>query len=601
MRSKISGQAPLPDQELAAAYRPVARGYFLVTGIYYSIITFTHPFFEHGLTLGVLAGLALVSAIVCFASHRLLRRPDISLARLEGLTVLVNLAMFANVAAYLSIHYEEHKLVYFVLMSLVFATSSPTRRVTIPSIAVALGGLLIMAQKSSAEVSTQYMFVGLAGGFAAFGMSMLMRGAVIRELRARLAAEALNHQIGLELRRNDQLRAEAQALAVEAQAANRAKTEFLATMSHELRTPLNGVLGMAQAMAGGALDPTQAGQLAAIQASGQTLVGIINDILEISKIEAGHLDIVPAAFDLGRFADDKRDLYRGLAAEKGLDFHLEIERDARGWCHGDEVRLRQVFGNVLSNALKFTDSGSISVHIGRDGDLLTFTVTDTGVGIPAPLAPRLFEKFVQVDASSTRRFGGAGLGLAICREILLRMGGDIDFTSALGQGSRFTFRVPFEPMPAPAEGADHEVLDRPGADRRLQVLVVDDNATNRQVLQALLAQFDIATAAAETGAAALVAWEASAWDVILMDIHMPVMDGLTATAEIRARERASGRARTPIIAVTASVLSHETDAYFLAGMDDFVPKPIELKRLIGALDGCLDAPAQDQTDARASA
>nr|QQZ49142.1 hypothetical protein JKL49_18630 [Phenylobacterium glaciei] len=251
----------------------------------------------------------------------------------------------------------------------------------------------------------------------------MTRGVVMRELRARLAAEALNRQIERELATNQTLRIQAQDLARIADSANRSKTEFLATISHELRTPLNGVLGMAQAMSADPLSKPQRSRLGTIQESGRALLSIINDVLDISKIEAGRLELSPSVFNMAGFAQDLAALYGGLAQERGLDFSLEITPDAKGWRRGDEVRLRQVISNLLSNALKFTEVGSVTARIDADGDLLKVLVTDTGLGIAAERAPQLFEKFVQADASTTRRFGGTGLGLSICREILGLMGG----------------------------------------------------------------------------------------------------------------------------------------------------------------------------------
>lgn len=400
--------------------------------------------------------------------------------------------------------------------------------------------------------------------------------------RARLEAEAeVNHE-------------RAEALMIEAQTANRAKSEFLATMTHELRTPLNGILGMAQIMAGDELEPAQRQRLTTIGESGRALLDIINDVLDLSKIEAGHLAITPAPFDLGAFADSLAALYRPLAAEKGLAFSLSVAPSARGVFMGDAVRLRQVASNLLSNALKFTEAGSIAASLEVQDGRLVLAVTDTGIGVPPGCQATLFDRFVQADATATRRFGGAGLGLTICRDIAGLMGGGITFTSRPGQGSRFVFEAPLAPAEAPAAGGPSRGDANPvGVETPLdsapQVLVVDDNAVNRTVLQTLLGQFDIASEAVVDGLEAVAAWEAGHWDVILMDVHMPRMDGISATQKIRELELASGRARTPIIAVTASVLSHETDAYFLAGMDGVVAKPIEARTMLAALQQTLAA------------
>ncbi|MDB5455764.1 MAG: integral rane sensor hybrid histidine kinase, partial [Caulobacter sp.] len=443
-------QPALPQEELAGAYTPVARGYLLAFACYYLIITFSHPFFEHGVALWTLMGLAAISSVVGFVFLHQLRRRTPSFTALEATVLVTNLLFLANAFTYLTLHPEEHhKLVHFVLITIAFGVAGPSRRVLYPCMVATMGSLVYMAARSGPEILDQYLFIGLAGGFVAVSMWALMRGVIERELRARLAAEALTRRVERELEVNKELSLHAQDLARREQAANRAKTEFLATITHELRTPLNGVLGMAQAMANGALEDPQRRQLETLSGSGLTLLGIINNVLDISKIEAGSLDLLACDFDLTRFADELRVLYQALAAERGLTFSLEIEPEARGWRRGDDGRLRQVVTNLLANALKFTERGGIIATIGADGDGLRFTVADTGVGIPADKAPMLFEKFVQVDASTTRRFGGAGLGLAISKEIVDQMGGEISFTSVLGEGSRFTFTAPLPRVPTP--------------------------------------------------------------------------------------------------------------------------------------------------------
>lgn len=585
IRREQSRQDSVPSQELAGVFAPIVQGFLGVLGLYYCVVTIAHGFEEQGWNLAVLAGLSAITAVMVLGFAWLVRRGERRLTRIEVMVLAANIAILANVVVYLLIHYQEHKLSYFVVMSLAFATASPTRRTAYPSVAVALACMWLMATQSSPEVRNQYTFIGLAAGFAAIGMSSLMRGAVMRELKARLAAEALNRQIELELGRNTELRRHAQELAEREQAANRTKSEFLAMITHELRTPLNGVLGMAQAMS---LDEMSAGQrarLETIQASGQVLLATVNDVLDISKIETGQLELEPGAFDLETWAEDLAELYRGLALEKGLAFNFEIAPSARGWRIGDATRLRQVLNNLLSNALKFTEHGAITTRIDCDGDLLSVSVLDTGIGFAAVDSAALFEMFVQADASSTRRFGGTGLGLAICREILSLMGGQISATGAPGRGACFAFSVPLRVTSAPADAQSR--VEPVGMDRA-RVLVADDNPTNRLVAQTLLAQFGLDVSAVASGAEALEAWETANWDAIFMDIHMPVMDGLTAATTIRARERAKGRARTPIIALTASVQAYEIEAYFSAGMDDYLAKPIEMERLLAVLQAALD-------------
>ncbi len=587
-------------EPLTDVYMPVVRGFLVALGCYYVIVAASHPFYEHGATLAVLEGLALLTAATCLGSYLGLPRIHTRFWHLELAALVANGLILGNVIAYQAFHFEPEKLVYFVLMGLVFGASSPSRRIAWPSIIAALLALAAFLQEASGALRAQYIFIGLAATFGAFGVSGLMRGAIARSITARLTAEALARRLSDERLENEILREQAEDLAHREAGANRAKSEFLATVTHELRTPLNGVMGMVQAMANDPLDAVQRQRLEIVRGSGQSLLQIINDVLDISKIEVGRLELSPTAFDLGPLVEDLGRLYGALATEKGLAFSVEVEPDAAGWCFGDEVRLRQVLSNLLSNALKFTDHGQVSATVRREGERLIFTVTDTGIGVSEGEAARLFQRFVQADASTTRRFGGTGLGLAICREIVHLLGGDISVTSTPGEGSRFTFDAPMKTTAAPqaieplAAGAGAAAGSGP------RILIVDDNSTNRLVLTTLLNQFEIGNAAVESGPAAIAAWETGGWDLILMDIHMPGMDGLTASRLIRQREQLLALARTPIIAVTASVLSHETDAYFAAGMDACIAKPIEIQALLETVHRVTTA-AGDEEQAAAAA
>jgi signal transduction histidine kinase/ActR/RegA family two-component response regulator len=589
MKQTKGRRDPIPTREVAGSYAPILRGYLLAAAAYYTVISLSHPFYEKGLELVVLEGLALLAAATGFGLWRRLKAPP-KMSDLEAAALAMNALFMANVVAYQILHFEPAKLVYFVLMALVFATSAPTRRVALVSVGAAIVGLVLMARHAPGDLVGQYGFIGTAGAFAAFGMSTLMRGAVMRELRARLASDALNRKLEAELDENRRLRTEAQDLAVAAQAANRVKTEFLETMSHEIRTPLNGVLGMAQAMARDALSGGQRERLTVIQDSGAALLDVINAVLDISRIEAGKMEIIHAPFSLDSLADTLRQLYGGLAHDKGLAFTLEVAPGAGGWRDGDGARLRQVFSNLISNAIKFTDAGGVTVRITGDALGLRCAVTDTGVGVPEQRRAQIFEKFVQVDGSSTRRTGGSGLGLAICRELVTLMDGRIDFESPDEGGASFRFEVACPALGLPEQPVRSEATQTPPppGDRALRMLVVDDNATNRLVLQAILGHMGVDCGLARDGHEAVAMWETSAWDAVLMDIHMPGLDGLEAGRMIRAREANQGRTRTPIIAVTASVLTHETERYLAAGMDGFVAKPISAQQLVAALDVALN-------------
>jgi two-component system, sensor histidine kinase len=380
-----------------------------------------------------------------------------------------------------------------------------------------------------------------------------------------------------------------------AEAANEAKSSFLATMSHEIRTPLNGVLGMAQAMAADSLSPVQRERLDIIDQSGKALLAILNDILDLSKIEAGRLELEEIEFDLGEVARGAHSAFTALANKKGVSFALDIEQ-ARGVYIGDPTRIRQILYNLISNALKFTEHGEIRVTATRTDRELIVTVADTGIGIPPEALAKLFSKFAQVDASTTRRFGGTGLGLAICQQLSRLMGGSIAVTSEVGVGSTFTVALPLSriaderaPLGPPAVDAEAS----PSTPLTVRVLAAEDNSVNQLVLKTLLHQIGVDPVLVSDGTAAVEAWENEPWDAILMDIQMPVMDGLTATRLIREREAASGRRRTPIIALTANAMAHHLTEYIAVGMDGHVAKPIEAGRLFKALQAAIERPDRD--------
>jgi len=395
-----------------------------------------------------------------------------------------------------------------------------------------------------------------------------------------------------------QARTRAQEKELAAEAANRAKSAFLATMSHEIRTPLNGVLGMAQAMAAGKLSEVQRDRLSVIHQSGESLLAILNDLLDLSKIEAGKLELEDIEFDLSAVARGAHSAFTALANKKGLSFALDVEA-AAGCYRGDPTRLRQILYNLISNALKFTEQGEIRVRAAREDGMLAISVRDTGLGISAENLSRLFGKFDQLDSSTTRRFGGTGLGLSICRELAHLMGGDIAVESEAGRGSTFTLRIP---LPRTGDAKAPVALTPPSPQEELapialRVLAAEDNAVNQLVLKTLLHQLGVEPTVVDNGEAALEAWEAAQWDVILMDIQMPVMDGLAAAAAIRAREAETGRARTPIVALTANAMSHQVEQYLAAGMDSHVAKPIEAAALFAALSTVTAERADDASAA----
>ncbi len=407
--------------------------------------------------------------------------------------------------------------------------------------------------------------------------------------------ESFNHLLAKLAEREDDLRGAMRDLEAARDAANAAnvlKTQFLANMSHEIRTPLNGVLAMAEVMALGDLDQVQRDRLDVIRRSGGLLLAVLNDVLDLSKIEAGKLTLFEEDFDLDSTIEQARENFAVMAQAKGLTFEISVAEEARGWWLGDADRLRQVIGNLLSNAIKFTPQGSVTarVDVGATGGL-RMVVADSGVGIAPEKLPTLFEKFTQADNSATRRFGGTGLGLAICRELTQMMGGSIDVESLEGHGSTFTVELPL----ARGKPASLQQVEPPqGADEgALRLLAAEDNPTNQQVLGAVLGSLGIEVHIVPDGREAVEAWRTGAYDLILMDIQMPVMDGITAASTIREAERTGGRRRTPIIALTANALTHQVEEYLAVGMDAHVAKPIEVAKLYDAISAVLNAAATD--------
>jgi signal transduction histidine kinase/ActR/RegA family two-component response regulator len=376
--------------------------------------------------------------------------------------------------------------------------------------------------------------------------------------------------------------ARAQREALEAaEVANCAKSDFLAVISHEIRTPLNGVLGMAQAMALNPLSKLQRQRLRVISESGAALLTIVDDLLDLSRIEAGGVQIVRQDCDLQALVEGVYTAHVAEAAAKGLTFLLDIDPAVCGLFNADAGRVRQILGNLVSNALKFTHEGEVLVRVSRMAGGVRLEVRDTGIGIAPDRVAGLFETFAKGDSSMTRRYGGAGLGLALCRQLARAMGGDVTACSTPGRGSSFSVELPLDPGTsnlATARGGLETASSAP-----LRVLAAEDNPVNQMVLRALLAQIGVEPTVVENGLEALNAWEDGEWDVILMDVQMPQMDGSTATRRIRAREAELGRAPTPIIAVTANAMIHQVASYRAAGMNEVVSKPINVEALFAAI------------------
>ncbi|VAV91410.1 hypothetical protein MNBD_ALPHA06-1438 [hydrothermal vent metagenome] len=370
-----------------------------------------------------------------------------------------------------------------------------------------------------------------------------------------------------------------------AEAANKAKSTFLAMMSHELRTPMNAILGSAQILESMELNKDVREQVEMLRMGGETLTAILSDVLDLSKIESGKLDTESAAFNLHELLDQAEKLWAAPTQEKGLDLQFVISPQTPNWIKNDATRLRQIIFNLISNAIKFTEQGTIRISVQAtpveaNRSKISLAISDTGIGLSKAQQQKLFTPFQQADSSITRRFGGTGLGLSISRSLARLLGGDLTVTSVVGEGSVFTLDFETE-LAKPvttneAQSKVGQILKSP-----LRILAAEDNALNMKVLRSFLKAFPFEIVHAENGQVAVEILAVERFDLVLMDVQMPVMDGVAATRQIRSK--VGPNQNVPVIAMTANAMSGDRETYLQAGMSDYVPKPIDMRQLLSAI------------------
>ena len=586
--SMIDPRASAKDMEaaeLVAIYAPMARAYALILVVYYILLTAGHLLVLKGDLAIVMACLAATSGVLILTLRFTLLRAIKDLSLLGLGVFLINLLAITNVVTHTSYAGDEAQFVYLLMLAFASAILGPSLRVVGATLSLVAISTVFLTVTGTEAMLVNKVFTGVTAVAGSFAASLFLHRMVQSQVDFRAQSSDL-----LEVVERERIRA--QNMADEADFANRAKTDFLANMSHELRTPLNGVVGIANTLAATKLDAQQKEMVDLIDASGRTLARLLSDILDFSKIEAGKVEIEREAFDLRAELDASAMLLQTYAADKKLQFGVTYGEHARGWFYGDATRIKQIVANLVSNAVKFTNQGEVQVFIdwSEASEILEIKVCDTGIGFDKETGRRLFQRFIQADTSITRRFGGTGLGLAICRGLIEAMGGGLNWESEPGEGSTFIVRIPLEREMAPSLTASPDASQEPVAsdtDAPLRILAAEDHPTNQKVLRLILEPLGIDLTMCEDGMAALKAYQSSRFDVVLMDMQMPIMDGLSATQAIREHERAYHLPATPVVMVTANAMRQHRDQAIEAGANSHLAKPFTPSSLMIAIEAAL--------------